>query len=165
MHKYCMNLKNIVISWNNVFDTNGDKHLTLKQLFTDNENDIDTFFDLDVLKELFPNIEQIEYQINKSAKHKIIQDIVHYVANKNVNIKSLSQLKYIIIHHISKQGRVQSIKSKVQTINMMNTWYKYNTKNKIILYKEEKFDIDSIKFHFNQIKQGHASKHMLTNLL
>ena len=135
-----------------------DKTAKLKKHFCGN-HEHSSFFDLEKLLKLFPNIVQIEYFNGKlkrknNSNKKTITKIINYILNNDIII--FTDLKYIIIHH--------TLISPLPNYNNNKYWNIFVDKEKIILYRNTT-NIDSINVRFDKINQGNASQYMITNLL
>eukprot|EP01084_Bolivina_argentea_P301680 520517_1 len=149
-----MNLNNIVVFWNYI-----ENIQLLRKLFKYNKDIL--FFDLDILFNLFPNLEQIEYfneslqNQNISLVEKQIRAIFEYIvachANKN-------NLKYAVFHH-----KVSTKFDLIMAEWVDKDWKMKVDQKRIILYKTN-IDIHYLNLRFNERRQGNATNNMLTNL-
>ena len=161
LENYCLNLRNIVILWDDVFGRTHQKNLHLQDLLltSDYDNNSNTFFNLNILCNRFPNLEQIEYFKKSSAKKEILK-LYDHIMNTGKHLNIQNALKRIIIHHkyslLNIKGRTSSIQlipiSRAQPKQLLindfgnrkcNVWTSIQYKDKVIIYNEN----DEIEQH------------------
>ena len=183
MVKYCTNLRNMLILWDNVFGKKNSMHQELLDVLT--VADDTNFVNINKIMQLFPNLVKIEYFKKSLSKKQILNlaaSIIEQVENINSNQYD-TKLKYIIIHHeyssiTSDRNQSQSLlpssvftsisKQPLLIINAgnqyNNQWAMHFRKNKIVICQNEESDvIDDLDYQYNDIKQGYTSLCLLSN--
>lgn len=144
LDKYCTNLDNILIFWHHLENIKG-----FKDVFGAQNNLL--FFDLSLILNLFPNIEQIEYYNTSFTHHLHIRYIAQY------NHDKANCLQFIVIHHTTSS-------SKLYLDEHGSDWQFMKEKNKIILLNKNFENDRKLTVKFNKINQGSASTNLLSNL-
>ena len=175
MINYCNNLQHIVILWHNVFGRMNEINEDLLNIISDDD---ETFFDINILSKLMPNLEQIEYYNNTLNKQELVGLTESITANADsMYVNSSQTMQYIIIHHdktsINNAGGVKSVLSQssqhgVLLLNGMNDsvdWEILHQTHRILIAKSNSSSsVDNIHYHYNDIKQGFTSINILKNL-